>query len=233
MFLIKTRDNKYKGLKFLAIIMLFYRWMKNTRSYLTKSSKLIVKYIIIYLLIFPLFARSASAETNTHLLEKNHAVSYSKGERFYSLMLGASEDYKKKIGPILHAKFTVNNYVYDNFAFTYGLSLGHANPKDTQDGFQGGPHLGFRKHFINAKQWSVYVDGSAGAISHQYPLEENSFRFNFELEAGFGIAYRIAEKSALLGGFRHYHLSNARIAGDKGNVGYDAPMFYMGFMKSF
>ena len=214
-------------------MLLFYRCNQRVNPHLNKSVRIVLKYRIICPLVLLLHVQTAFAEPATHLQQQNHAVSFPKGSTFYSLIVGTSDDYKKKIGQIIHAKFTISNYVYDDLALTYGVSLGHANPKDTKDGFQGGPHIGFRKHFINAKRWSIYIDGSAGAISHQQPLEEDSLRFNFELEAGFGIAYRINKKSVLLGGFRHYHLSNAHISGDEGNVGYDAPMLYLGFMRSF
>lgn len=210
-----------------------YKYIQNALLLLIKKVGALSTYIIMFFIIFIFSVQTIFAEPSNNLQDKNHSSSFSKGASFYSFAIGYSEDYKKKIGPISHFKITINHYVQDNFALTYGLSMGYAKPKDTKNGFQGGPHLGFRKHFINYKRWSIYFDGSAGAVSHQYPLEEGSLRFNFELEAGCGFTYKINNNSELLGGFRHYHLSNARIAGDERNVGYDAPMLYLGIMRSF
>ena len=64
-------------------------------------------------------------------------------------------------------------------------------------------------------------------------MEEDSLHFNFEVQGGFGATFSINKRTALLGGYRHYHLSNANIGGDDKNLGYDGPMFYCGFMSSF
>ena len=196
-----------------------------------QALKAIGGQVLICFFLFVFYVPVAFAESREPLPQKDPGY-FSKGERFWSLMAGRSED-EMELGSIKLTQLTISDYVFDNFAVTYGIGLGYANARKTKNGFQGGPQLGLRMHFINCRRWSIYIDGSLGAVYHQYPMEEGTLHFNFDVQAGFGASYRINEKTALRGGYRHHHLSNAGIGGDEKNLGYDAPMFYFGVMRLF
>ncbi|MCP4651310.1 MAG: acyloxyacyl hydrolase [PVC group bacterium] len=190
------------------------------------------KHRLIYFLIFLLYIPLAFAGPTESSPQKD-TIFVTKGSHFWSLTIGGCEDKEKDLAEITHAHFIISNYIRDDLALTYGIGLGYANPVETKKGFQGGPNIGLRMHFINSKLWSIYMDSSLGMVYHQYPIEEDSLYFNFEIQGGFGAAYRINEKAILLLGYRHYHLSNANIGGENRNPGYDGPKFYFGFMNSF
>ena len=56
--------------------------------------------------------------------------------------------------------------------------------------------------------------------------------FNFTLQSGFGATYGLSDLFIPMGGMRWFHISKARIRGRDRNVGFDSPMFYLGFNGS-
>jgi len=204
----------------------------NMRSIsINKYADAMRRHVLVCLLI-TLFCASPVWAGFADFLPQDDSGFFAKDTRFWSVIGGRSED-DGELGRIILSEFTISKYLLDNFALTYGLGVDYVRAKKTQNGYQGGPKLGLRMHFINYQRVSIYIDGSIGLIYHQHPLEEGTLHFNFDAQAGFGATVRITETYALRGGYRHHHLSNAGIGGDDKNLGYDAAMFYFGLMRSF
>lgn len=90
-----------------------------------------------------------------------------------------------------------------------------------------------RWHVAKRNPWSLYVEALAGAVYQRHPITPASLRFNFDLQGGGGVTYRVSRNAMLAGGIRAHHLSNARVRGRNHNMGYDAAMLYLELMKSF
>jgi hypothetical protein len=151
--------------------------------------------------------------------------------RYWSLTEGFSRSETK--GDVYLTQLHVLRYFRDDLAFLYGGTIGYADAKQTDGGVFGGPEVGMRWHFAQDETWSAFLDGSIGAVFHEEALTPESLRVNFDVQLGVGATYRLSKQTLVLGGLRLFHLSNARIQGKDNNLGYDAPMIYIGLMRSF
>lgn len=158
--------------------------------------------------------------------------SFAKGSRFWSITGGVSHDLSD-LGQTYLTQFNAGYYMIDGVAIYGGGEFGYENGKRTKGGVLGGPEIGLRWHFIKSKKWSIFAEGLAGAVFQQQPITEQSLRFNFDLQSGGGVTYRLGQKTIIQSGFRWHHLSNARIRGKEHNLGYDGPMAYIGVLRSF
>jgi hypothetical protein len=156
---------------------------------------------------------------------------FARGARYWTVTGGTSHD--SSLGRIYLTQFSIDTYVADDFAIRMGATLGYADARQTDGGVQGGPELGFRWHLVNADRFSIYLDGSAATVIHENPMTPESLRFNFDLQAGLGATLQLDDATHLHGGVRWHHLSNARVRGKARNLGYDAPLFYLGIMRAF
>jgi hypothetical protein len=156
---------------------------------------------------------------------------FQKGSRYWSVSAGASDD--ASYGWLSSAQIRGGYYVLDDLAIEYGALFGYIDSTRTPGSVLGGPQLGVRWHFAKHGRWSTYLDGLAGAVFHQHPLSQDSLRFNFDLQAGGGVTYRLSHVMMALSGFRWHHLSNAAVYGREHNLGYDGPMLYLELRHSF
>lgn len=154
---------------------------------------------------------------------------FQQGSAFWSFNFGASRDSSR--GELYSTKINFNHYVQDNVAVSLGVSVGYANAQRTDNALFIGPNLGLRWHFITSDHWSLYADGHAGVIFHRDPIfSPDSLNFNFNLQSGFGITYRLNERLVLNSGLRFQHLSNGRIEGKQRNISYNTFLGYVGLM---
>jgi Lipid A 3-O-deacylase (PagL) len=82
----------------------------------------------------------------------------------------------------------------------------------------------FRWNFRQYRAIQPFVDAAAGMIVTNPDVPEDTTRLNFSEHAGVGARFRVAERWALVGGYRLHHLSNsgtaARNPGLTSHVGY-------------
>jgi hypothetical protein len=156
---------------------------------------------------------------------------FAKDARQWSLTEGFSRSQTK--GDVYLTQLHVSRYFRDNLAILFGATIGYADAKRADGGVFGGPELGVRWHFAQDEIWSTFLDGSIGAVFHEEALTPDSLRFNFDLQLGVGATYRLSKQTMVLGGLRSFHLSNARIQGKDNNLGFDAPLIYIGLMWPF
>jgi hypothetical protein len=97
-----------------------------------------------------------------------------------------------------------------------------------------------RWHVVRAKAWSVFVEGGSGVLQTDVSLPDGRARrghdgthFNFASQGGVGAACRIGARTALVGGVRFAHISNARKSGKKENPGVNAVGGYLGLNIRF
>lgn len=159
------------------------------------------------------------------------AHDFARGTRLLSASVGASRD--ADIGSIGVVHVGADWYLRDNLAVHAGLTLGYADPKTQPNGVYAGPQAGLRWHFMSGTDWSAYLDGLVAPVLHEHALTPQSLRFNFDLEGGVGVTRRVGAGLHLNGGLRWHHLSNARVRGKSRNLGYDAPLGYVGLLRNF
>ena len=156
---------------------------------------------------------------------------FSEGSRLWSVTEGTSRH--RTFARLYATQVAVSQYVRKNLALEYGAVITYADAERNANGFLAGPEFGMRWHAMTGRRWSAYMDGVVGAVFQEHPLSQDSLRFNFDVQAGFGGTYRMTKQELLLGGFRWQHLSNCQIRGRRHNLGYDAPMLYLGMARSF
>ena len=156
---------------------------------------------------------------------------FAEGNRYWDLRVAGSVD--PDLGEIYHGRLAAGQFISDGLALYLGASLGYADASKTDGGFLGGPEIGVRWHFLRDQNWSVFFDASSGIFVHEHPMTDESLRFNFNLQGGFGGTYRVGDRMLLQGGVAWHHLSNARIRGKEHNLGYDGPMGYVGLIVPF
>jgi len=156
---------------------------------------------------------------------------FAKDARHWSLTEGFSRSPTK--GDVYLTQLHVSRYFRDNLAILFGGTIGYADAKRADGGVFGGPELGVRWHFAQDEKWSTFLDGSIGAVFHEEAITPDSLRFNFDLQLGVGVTYHLSRQAMVLGGLRSFHLSYARIQGKDNNLGFDAPLIYVGLMWTF
>ena len=190
-----------------------------------------LRQALVWLLIAS-YAGAASAEpSGSGVAASPGAGPFSRGSRYWSVAAGTSRH--RTFARLYISQIAVSHYVRQNLAMVYGGLVGYMDAERTTSGALAAPELGMRWHAVTRQRWSAYVDGLVGAMFQEHPLSQDSLQFNFDVQAGVGGTYRLTSQELLLGGFRWQHLSNAQIKGKKHNLGYDAPMLYLGLAKSF
>ena len=109
---------------------------------------------------------------------------FAKDARQWSLTEGFSRSHTK--GDVYLTQLHVSRYLRDNLAILFGATIGYADAKRADGGVFGGPELGVRWHFAQDEIWSMFLDGSIGAVFHEEALTPDSLRFNFDLQLGVG-----------------------------------------------
>lgn len=97
---------------------------------------------------------------------------------------------------------------------------------EPQTGVGGGITGGFRYLILDDRRWSPYAIGTAGFGGIDYGLTSQDDGFSFFLQFGFGVRRVLAERRALIGEVRMYHISNAAL--HPPNDGIDAIAFLLG-----
>jgi opacity protein-like surface antigen len=88
--------------------------------------------------------------------------------------------------------------------------------------------LGLQLNFRPRKKVQPFVSASGGFLYFREQIPDfNGTRFNFTVEAGGGVDFRMRKNRAVTVGYKYYHISN----GYRGleNPGFDNNLFYVGY----
>jgi hypothetical protein len=154
---------------------------------------------------------------------------FAQGARLWSGFAGYSAD--TPLGRARIMQWTVDTYQTSRRASLSGWTIGHIDARQTRPGYVAGPIWGMRRHLWQNDRWSTFVVGTFGPVLHQHRVTPESLRFNFDIQGGFGLTYRLGRSILVQVGCRWYHLSNARVRGKDANLGFDAPMYFFGVMS--
>jgi len=98
------------------------------------------------------------------------------------------------------------------------------------DAAAGQGSLGFRHHFYQFGDSSLFIDIGFGIFEASRRVPQNGTYFNFTFDTGIGVDHPIAKDVDLIAGVRYFHLSNARIEGADHNPSLNGPEAYIGLM---
>lgn len=88
--------------------------------------------------------------------------------------------------------------------------------------------LGLQANFRPRKKVQPFVGASGGFLYfNKQVLDFNGTHFNFTVEAGGGVDFRMRKNRAVTLGYKYYHISNANRAVE--NPGFDNNLFYIGY----
>jgi len=93
--------------------------------------------------------------------------------------------------------------------------------------------LRLRQHFINVDRWSFLLDVGGGLSYASVPTPPGGTYFNFSLQTGPGVTFRLTDRLHLIGGARYLHFSNAALKGPIHNPSINALEGYVGLMYRF
>jgi len=132
-------------------------------------------------------------------------------------------------GQIGFCNVGLNYYYATNWAFGFeATGLGCSQPRDNVGAFGGDIIL--RTHLLNYRRFSFYGDFAAGILQATDRIPPSGTDFNFTIQSGVGVAYRLDQHTDIMFGIRDYHLSNARMDGGARNPSLNAIQGYLGLM---
>jgi hypothetical protein len=120
-------------------------------------------------------------------------------------------------------------YVFDNFSLNVDF-VGYAVEQSGPDSVIAGGDLGLRHHVLTSGPFSLYIDAAGGVCYATARTPAGGTNFNFTVQTGPGVSYRIRENVYLMGGMRYWHLSNGRREGPARNPSINALEGYVGVM---
>jgi hypothetical protein len=144
----------------------------------------------------------------------------------------ASEVYPNDHIKMATASLGVGYYVKDNFALSLQVPVYQFHLLDDNANAIG-LNLSLRYHFYQAGKFTFFADIIGGLSQASRAVPPDGTHFNFTLQLGPGVTYRIADHVDLFGGARLFHLSNAAIEGIDRNPDLNAVEGYAGVMLTF
>jgi hypothetical protein len=123
-------------------------------------------------------------------------------------------------------------YFLDHMAMNLELTGNYVGERGPDTAAVAGTIL-LRHHLYVNERFSFLWDVGGSVFEAGRNAPPNGSHFNFEVENGPGITYRLKDNLYLLTGVRFLHLSNARIYGAERNPGINTLGGYFGLMWTF
>jgi hypothetical protein len=160
------------------------------------------------------------------------ASDFSKGTFAITVLGEYARDFNGSKANIESGSVGVGYFFTDNISLNVELS-GFAVQEPGPDSIITGGDLLIRHHFIRSGRFSLYIDVAGGLTYGTQRTPPGGTNFNFELESGPGIAWRLRDRLFLMGGARYLHFSTAAIDGHDRNPSVNAVAGYVGLMYTF
>jgi lipid A 3-O-deacylase len=153
-----------------------------------------------------------------------------KGSRRWSLQAGYGVEGKERDNSLALGGAGVSWFIADGLSLDLELN-GMKFNQSGDDGWGANLNLLFRWHFINERDWSMYLDGGAGLLLTANDVPDDGSSFNFTPQAGLGFSFALSDDIRLMTGVRWHHISNANTYEE--NPGRDSVMGYVGVSFPF
>ena len=180
---------------------------------------------------FTLLQDEAGAETEAPPEDAHRRVAHfgAKGSKRFNIRGGVGVDVKtdNQMG-LLGVGFSY--FIADSLSLDLELQgMMFTQEIQSAEGFNA--NLLFRWHFINKRDWSVYLDGGGGVLLSTQDVPADGSSFNFTPQAGLGFTFALGEGARFMAGGRWYHTSNANLY--DANPGRDNVLGYVGVSFPF
>lgn len=157
---------------------------------------------------------------------------FSRGKFALTLDGAYARDFNGSKANIESGSLGFGYFFTDNISINAELA-GFAVQERGPDSVIAGGDLLVRHHFIRSGRFSLYVDFGGGLTYGTERTPPAGTNFNFELESGLGMTWRLCDHTYLMGGARYLHFSNASIDGHLRNPSVNAAEGYVGVMFTF
>lgn len=123
-------------------------------------------------------------------------------------------------------------YFMDNLSLNAEVA-GFWDQQPGPDSRIGEINLLLRHHLLNYDRLSFFIDVGGGLSYADVRTPVGGSYFNFSLQSGPGVTFRLTDKLHLIGGARYLHFSNAAIKGPNNNPSINALEGYVGLLFTF
>jgi hypothetical protein len=129
----------------------------------------------------------------------------------------------------------VGYFVFDNLALGLEANGYHAQQSgfDVRNAWMYGVSGVLRHHLLRFERMTFFIDVSFGPAEATHRVPAGGTYFNFVTRTGIGTTYQMKENLHLIGGVRHFHLSNAKIEGSDRNPSINGVEGFVGLMWTF
>ena len=176
--------------------------------------------------IICLLAATAGAQTS------RPATDFPRG--LWSLTLEGAYAHSFDLSParIETASMGVGYYFMDNLSLN-AEAAGFWVQQSGPDSRIAEINLLLRHHLLNYGRLSILIDVGGGLSYASVPTPPGGTYFNFCLQTGPGVSFRLTDSLHLIGGARYLHFSNAAIEGTIHNPSINVLEGYLGVMYTF
>jgi hypothetical protein len=156
---------------------------------------------------------------------------FAKGHWELSLYAGYEQNFSSepKIG---YGAIGAGYFLFDGFSVNAEARY-YRSGQDGPDTNVYDLNIQIRQHIYTAKNWSLFIDASAGVSEADHRFPPGGTNFNFIEETGIGATYRLSDHCHLIGGIRYFHVSNAHLHGADENPSLNGIAGYVGLMWTF
>jgi hypothetical protein len=171
-------------------------------------------------------AQTASASPATELFSRGYRTLDFTGQYIQEVT-------NKRDDQLAGGSVGLSYYLFDRTAVVVQVPF-YDVERSGPDTVAGGFTLLARYHFLEVDQWSLFIDGGAGALLAGSKVPAGGTNFNFTPQTGLGFTYRLNNNLDLIAGTHFFHLSNAGLDGGNHNPGINGAMEgYAGLMFKF
>ena len=133
---------------------------------------------------------------------------------------------------VMGGGLNVGYFVLDDISVNAEFTGVHVD-QEGKDAAGGGFSLGARWHLYRQDRFSVFVECFLGLMETNRRAPGSGTHFNYTVQPGLGITYRLWENAHLIAAGRYFHLSNADKHGVSRNPSIDAVGGFAGMMFTF
>lgn len=156
------------------------------------------------------------------------------GQTRFRFLLGYGVSVKDSDDTLFSGGVGVSHFIADDLALAFelnGLWFRQEDLGEDEDVAGANFNVLFQWHFVNRRDWSLFLEGGAGVLVSTGDVPANGSSFNFTPQLGVGATFALSRDVRLLGGVRWHHVSNANLFDD--NPGRDSIMGYVGVELPF
>jgi len=178
-----------------------------------------------------LFAGDLDPQTQPAPLP-HHTPSFSQGTACFTLTGAYAASNSLSRAQLETGSIGVGYYFLNNIAINLEAA-GFWDQQRNLDSHIAETNLLLRHHLFTWDRFSILADVGGGVSYADHPTPRGGTYFNFSVQSGVGLTYRLQDNVHLMTGVRFLHFSNAQIHGKLHNPSINATEGYVGVIFTF